>query len=141
MGAGARRRAHGRRGSKLTSRVAEKLRPTPRRVLGAKPLRLFDAMPQSVAAGRWRLTVPVQPKTWMTFLARRPVGLTKTFELDDIGKAVWESCDGNTSVRAVITELADRYHLNAREVEVATLAFLKTLVQKGLVGIPVEDSA
>ena len=112
----------------------------PRHVLDAKPLRLFDTMPQSVADGRWKLTVPVQPRTWMTFLARRPVGLTKTFELDDIGKSVWESCDGHTSVRAVITELAGRYRLNAREVEVATLAFLKTLVQKGLVGIPMEDA-
>lgn len=119
--------------------VAEQLRAG-RRVLDAKPVRLFDVTPERVADGRWRLTVPVSPKAWMTFLVRRPVGLTKTFELDDIGKAVWDACDGDTSVRAVITELAARYSLNLREIEVATLAFLKTLVQKGLVGIPAEEA-
>lgn len=124
------------------ARVVEPTSPPARRVLDAKPLRLFDATPQSVAAGagRWRLTVPLKPKVWMAFLSRRPEGLTKTFELDDVGKWVWESCDGGTSVRVIIAELAARHGLNVREAEVATLAFLKTLVQKGLVGIPVEVS-
>ena len=120
------------------SRVAEQPQ-TARRLLDAKPLRLFDATPQRAAAGQWRLTVPLKQKTWMTLFVRKAVGMTKTFELDDVGRAVWESCDGETTVRQIITDLAERHRLNVREVEVATLAFLKTLVQKGLVGIPVED--
>ena len=122
----------------MMSRVAEQPRSA-RRVLDARPLRLFEAAPQRVAPGQWQLKVPLKQKTWMTFLVRKSQGLTKTFELDDIGSAVWEACDGNTSVRDIITTLADRHRLNAREVEVATLAFLKTLVQKGLIGIPVEE--
>ena len=120
------------------SRLAEQPQ-TARRLLDAKPLRLFGATPQRIAAGQWRLTVPLKQKTWMTLFVRRPLGLTKTFELDDVGRAVWESCDGETTVRQIITDLAERHRLNVREVEVATLAFLKTLVQKGLVGIAVED--
>ena len=114
--------------------------PAARRVLDVKPLRLFDDEPQPVAVGQWRLTVRLKQTSWMTLFVRKPLGVTKTFQLDDIGRAVWESCDGNTTVRDIITRLAECQRLNVREVEVATLAFLKTLVQKGLVGIPVEDS-
>ena len=120
-------------------RVAEPSQST-RRLLDAKPLRLFDAQPQRTPAGQWRLTVPLKHSSWMTRLVRKPTRATKTFELDDLGRCVWESCDGNTAVRDIITTLAERHRLNVREVKVATLAFLKTLVQKGLVGIPVEDA-
>ena len=115
-------------------------RPSPERVLNSKPLRLFDAMPEQVASGEYRLIVPLKPSKWLTFIVRQPRTLNKTFALDEIGKAVWESCDGHTSIRDLIRQLATRYDLNVREVEVATMAFLKTLVQKGLVGIPVEES-
>jgi len=36
--------------------------------------------------------------------------------------------------------LAARYHLNEREAEVSTLAFLRTLMRKGLIGIPAKDA-
>ena len=124
----------------MTSPAGPKPRPGRRNVLDAKPLRLFDAAPQGAGQGQWRLTVPLKPAGWIGFVARRPAGLTKTFELDEIGKAVWESCDGDTPIRGIIATLATRYNLNVREVEVATLAFLKTLVQKGLVGIAAEES-
>ncbi|HEV2292733.1 MAG TPA: PqqD family protein [Tepidisphaeraceae bacterium] len=115
-------------------------RPSPERVLNAKPLRLFDAVPEQVAPGEYRLSVPVKPSKWFALISRQPGTLRKTFALDDLGKMVWESCDGRTSIRALIRQIAKRYDLNVREVEVATMAFLKTLVQKGLVGIPVEES-
>ena len=124
----------------MKSPVQSKSGPAPGRVLDATPVRLFDAPAEPVATGQWRLTVPLKPARWMNFLVRRPAHATKTFELDEIGKAVWDACDGDTPVRAIITTLASRYDLNVREVEVATVAFLKTLVQKGLVGIPVEDA-
>ena len=118
------------------SRVDVKPRPAQRNVLDVKPLRLFDAAPQRVGDGQWRLTVPLKPAAWVRFFTRPPAGLTKAFELDDVGKAVWDACDGDTPIRTIITSLAAQRDLNLREVEVATLAFVKTLVQKGLVGIP-----
>ena len=124
----------------MTPQTKRHAPPAPRRVLDAKPLRLLDATPRPLAVGQWRLTVPVKSNGLIKLLVRRPAGLTKTFELDDLGKAVWDGCDGRTSVRELITALAARYGLNVREVEVATLAFLRTLVRKGLVGVPAEES-
>src|SRR5829696_6826899 len=90
--------------------------PSPQRVLDAKPLRLFEATPEEAGPGQWRLTVHLKPRRWRGL--RGPRALAKTFELDDIGKAVWESCDGRTSVRDLIEQLATGYNLNVREVEV-----------------------
>jgi hypothetical protein len=65
--------------------------------------------------------------------------MKKTFELDELGKFVWDTCDGKTAVRQIIRRLADRYNLNDREAEVATVAFLRTLTRKGLVGMAIEQ--
>jgi hypothetical protein len=116
-------------------------RPTPADTLAAKPLRLFDAQPVETSAGQWRLTVPLKTTGWAARFLRVPQQLNKTFELDELGKHVWDACDGRTSVRDVIRGLANRYHLNEREAEVATLAFLRTLMRKGLIGIPTKDAA
>ena len=71
-------------------------------------------------------------------VARPVVGRDeKTFELDELGKFVWDACDAKTSVRQIIRKLAKRYNLNDREAEVATVAFLKTLTSKGLIGMAV----
>jgi hypothetical protein len=120
--------------------LKSKSRPTPADVLAAKPLRLFAAAPIETSSGQWRLTVPLKHASWATRLLRVPSNATKTFELDDLGKLVWDACDGKTDVRQIIRTLASRYDLNQREAEVATLAFLRTLMRKGLVGIPVKEA-
>jgi hypothetical protein len=122
------------------AQLKSKFRPTPADALAAKPLRLFAAEPSETSAGQWRLTVPLKPVGWAARFLRGPSSATKTFELDDLGKLVWEACDGKTEVRQIIRALAGRYDLNEREAEVATLAFLRTLMRKGLVGIPVKEA-
>lgn len=117
-----------------------KPRATLAQTLDAQPVRLFDAEPREHTTGQWRLTVPYKPQGWAARFLRVPQDVTKTFELDDLGKLVWDACDGKTSVRQVICALADRYHLNEREAQVATLAFLRTLMRKGLIGIPAADA-
>jgi hypothetical protein len=119
----------------------DKPRPTsPARTLDAHPVRMFKAEPREQSAGQWRLTVPYKPIGWAARFLRVPQDVTKTFELDDLGKLVWDACDGKTTVRQVIRMLASRYHLNEREAEVSTLAFLRTLMRKGLIGIPAKDA-
>ena len=85
------------------------------------------------------MTVPLAPVGWRARFLRVPRNVTKTFELDELGKLVWDACDGTASVQQVIRKLASRYNLNEREAEVATLAFLRTLMRKGLIGIPAKD--
>jgi hypothetical protein len=108
--------------------------------LSAKPKRLVDASPREESNGGATLTIPLPQlrARWASWLLRVPHGATKTFELDAIGLFVWQSCDGQTSVRHIVQNLARRYNLNLREAEVPTVQFLQTLMRKGLVGIDVK---
>lgn len=103
--------------------------------LAVKPVQLVSAevtvTPQGV-----RLKVPLKATRWSAWLGV-PEGATKTFELDELGRFIWDSCDGNTSVQQMIQRLARERRLTLREVEVATIQFLQTLTRKGLVGMPV----
>jgi hypothetical protein len=113
---------------------------TLQQMLASRPVKLVEAEPQPEGEGKWRVAVPLRPRRWAGWFLRVPAGATKTFELDALGKLVWDACDGKTSVQQVIKRLATRYNLNVREAQVATLTFLQTLVRKGLVGMPVKEA-
>lgn len=129
--------AGGSGGDVAATGVATAAAPAARKpdALAARPLRVRNATESRVAEGTWRVTVPVRPSRWAAFVLRVPASATRTFELDELGKLVWDACDGRTDVAAIIRRLADAYGLNPREAEVATLAFLRTLAAKGLVGV------
>jgi hypothetical protein len=115
-------------------------KPTKSDMLAARPMRSADASAADAGSGKWNLTVPVQPTRSASMLFRLPAGgLKKTFELDELGKFVWDQCDGKTTVRQIIRKLARHYNLNEREAEVATVAFLRTLTQKGLTAMAMKD--
>lgn len=107
--------------------------------LAVKPTQLVQAKFTDTGDGGAKLTVPLKSAGWSTWLMRMPEGATKTFELDELGVFVWNSCDGKTSVQQMIRRLARERKLTLREVEVATLQFLQTLIRKGLVGVPVRE--
>ena len=118
---------------------AKKAKPTKADMLAARPVRADGAIEKSTGPGKWELTVSLKPTRWAGLLLRLPGGgIKKTFELDELGKQVWDACDGRTSVRQIILKLAKRYNLNEREAEVATVAFLHTLTRKGLVAMAIE---
>ncbi len=105
--------------------------------LAAKPVHLADAALARDEGGGGKLKVSLRPPKVGGWLFRMPAGATKTFELDEIGVMVWESCDGKTSVQQIIRRLAKRYNLNQREAEVSTIRFLQMLVKRGLIGMSV----
>ena len=107
-------------------------------MLAARPVRADGAVEKSTGPCKWEVTVALKPTRWAKFLLRVPGGVKKTFELDELGKFVWDECDGKTAVRQIIRRLAKRYNLNEREAEVATVAFLHTLTRKGLLGMAIE---
>ena len=110
-------------------------------MLAGRPMRSTDAEPKAIGDSAWQITVPLQPRKWANFLPRAPGDMKKTFELDEIGKFVWDQCDGKTNVRQIILKLARRYNLNERQAEVSTVAFLQTLTRRGLIGLAVRDRA
>src|SRR4051812_48654755 len=113
--------------------------PTKAQLLAACPRRGADIEPKPAGEGAWRITVSLRPKKWAAWVLRVPSGSSKTFELDMLGKFVWDACDGRTSVRQIILGLAKRYNLNEREADVATTTFLHTLVRKGLIGMTSDE--
>ena len=108
-------------------------------MLSARPVRLSEATPKEAGTNKWLLKVQLRPTRLARWLLRVPTGTSKTFELDPLGLFVWEACDGKTPVRQVIRKLAKRYNLNEREAEVATVQFLYTLAEKGLIGMAMTD--
>lgn len=107
--------------------------------LGAKPTQLVKAKILPTEDGGAKLTVPMNATRWTGMIFRLPEGATKTFELDELGLFIWNSCDGKTSVQQMIRQLSRERKVTIREVEVATLQFLQTLIRKGLIGVQVKQ--
>lgn len=108
--------------------------------LNVKPVQLVQGKLVTTQDGGSKLTIPMNSTRWSGWLFRLPKGATKTFELDELGVFIWNGCDGKTSVQQMIRRLSRERKLTLREVEMATLQFLQTLIRKGLVGVPVEHN-
>ena len=105
--------------------------------LAARTMQLVRCELTQTPDGGAKLKIPLKQTRWAGLIFRVPDGATKTFELDALGLFVWQHCDGKTSVQQIIRKLAKEHDLTLREVEVATVQFLQTLVRKGLVGMSV----
>lgn len=117
-----------------------KPRLTLAQTLSAKPVRLVEATLTEREDGGANLKVAMKQLRWAGWLLRVPEGATKTFELDEMGRFVWDSIDGKTSVQQMIRRLSKRYTINLREAQVATTQFLNMLTRKGLIGMQVKET-
>lgn len=59
----------------------------------------------------------------------------KQVVLDEVGSDVWHLCTGENSVDAIVKTLAKKYKLSRREVELSLASYLRTLAQRGLIGL------
>lgn len=60
---------------------------------------------------------------------------TKRLQLDAMGSFVWKLIDGERSVGAIITTFAKEYKVSNMEAETAVTSFIKTLGQRGFIGL------
>ena len=95
-------------------------------ILASKPVRRADAV-----VNDRRVVVPIPPRRWLLF--RVPEGMTKAFELDEMGLFVWNRCDGQSSVQQIAGELAEHFKIDFKRAEASTLAFLNLLASRALV--------
>src|SRR5947209_4989448 len=99
-------------------------------LLGAIPVR--NALVREKREGKdLRLIGPVK-SGWRRMMG---AGGEKMFELDELGAFVWEGIDGKCTVEGAIRRFATEKRVNLREAEVAVLAFLQTLLLRGLVAL------
>ena len=107
--------------------------------LAMRPLRMTDAAMDVDAGGNGKLRVPMRPTRIASFLGAKIPARQKTFEFDAVGVYLWAQLDGKASVEQLIRRSGTQYRLELRQAEASTVAFLKTLMEKGLVGMAVEE--
>lgn len=117
----------------------KKPRLTLQQQLAARPVRLVEAEVQEREDGGINLVVKLRQTKWSGWFFRMPEGAKKTFELDEMGRLVWDNCNGKTSVQQIIRRLSRQYNLNLREAQVSTIQFLNMLTRKGLIGMTLKE--
>lgn len=86
--------------------------------------------------GKRYVTVEFERPRWQRFLGSDRL-CRRTFGLDAYGQKVYDNCDGRTPVKQIVRRFAEKHKISVAEAEVSVTLFLKTLISKGLVGIPV----
>ena len=61
----------------------------------------------------------------------------KEIVLDEVGSDIWELCDGDNGVDAIVSNMCGKYKLNRRECETSVAAYLKMLGDRRLIGFRV----
>ena len=59
----------------------------------------------------------------------------RKIQLDSLGLDVWTLLDGKKNIKAIIKEFAALHTLNYKEAEISVTLFLRSLGEKGLIGI------
>ncbi len=59
----------------------------------------------------------------------------RKIQLDQLGIDVWSRLNGEKNVKTIIKEFASLHHLNYKEAEISVTLFLRSLGEKGLIGI------
>ena len=59
----------------------------------------------------------------------------RKIQLDSLGKSVWLLLDGQKNVKTIIREFSEHHHLDYKEAEISIAQFLRSLGEKGLIGI------
>lgn len=105
--------------------------------LRARPMRnesmLLDRRPDGTTLARIPIRKPswmVPPLTWLV-----PYSSHKRIELDTVGSAVLELCDGRNTVEHIIERFAEDEKLSFREAQLPVTQFLQKLAERGMMAI------
>lgn len=104
------------------------------------PVRNEAVTEQSMPDGLVQLSYPLAVKPWFGRLAEK-VGMwdkrpmIKQIELDEMGTFVWSLIDGDHSVRRIAEAFVAEYEVQQREAELSVTAFIKTIGQRGIIGL------
>ena len=112
-----------------------------RRMLAAKPIRNAAAAAERDASGGLSVAVRtkrpgylVPPLSWIV-----PLKPTRQLRLDRVGAQVWDLCDGQRTVEAIVDDFAQRHALSFHEARVAVTSYLSQLVQRGALAVAVDS--
>jgi len=110
---------------------------TRERAMTGRPVRLELIAQQDTEDGGLKLKAELERPRWQRWLGGSK-RMRRTFELDALGKEVYDACDGRNNVEDIITGFAETHNLSLPEAEMSVTRFLRMLVQRGLVGIEID---
>ena len=89
------------------------------------------------------LRLPVAPRNPVSRALDRKGGLKRhrQFDLDPVGRAYWELCDGKRTLAQIADGLRRRYGWKTRESRDATLQYTITLTQRELIFLDLSHRA
>jgi hypothetical protein len=104
--------------------------------LEARPIKNEKAVAHVTDAERLRISVPLIYPAWLG-PAARALGLRKekSYELEGVGRAVYDRVDGETSVESLVDWLAEAHRLSFHEARVLIMKYLQMLMERGLIVI------
>ena len=109
---------------------------------------LLDAIPTANTAVRVErdgdavvLFVPIKPRFWMgpPFSWLLPFRKERGFALDALGAEVFSACDGRQTLEQIIDGFASRHRLRFHEARLAVTQFLRSLSERNLVAVVVQE--
>jgi len=105
--------------------------------LAARPVATKIVRRHPLENGGQQITVALESRGYRRWLLRLPKKVERTVELDVVGVAVRDRCDGKTTVHDIITGLSSSHQLDSVEAEKAVTTFLRMLLQRGIVAMVV----
>jgi len=115
------------------------VRMTREQALAGKPVRNQDLDVDRGEDGEVVLKLPRRRTWWLNLMAKLGnIPEYRTLTLDRIGSSVWDMCDGEHSVKDLITRLAEEHQLSRKEAEVSMVTYLRQLAERGVIALAIE---
>ncbi len=115
---------------------------TPEQVLLSRPIRNEGLQAEPLPDGGIRVVVERRREWWVRALAVvLPIPKRRPIELDEVGKQVWDLCDGEHTLRDMVKVFQQRHKLSRAEAEWSLRTYLRDLGKRGLVVIAVDRGA
>ena len=104
--------------------------------LGATPIKNEKAVVDRGETAGVRVSVPLVYPSWLEALATAMrLRRQRTYELEGVGRAIYDRIDGETSVEVLVDWLAAEHRLSFHEARVLIMKYLQVLMERGLVVI------
>ncbi len=88
------------------------------------------------AGGTLKILIRFQRSKWQKWLGAPP-DYQRQYQLDGLGREVFDACDGRTPVSRIVERFAAAHSLNVTEAEIAVTRYLKTLMMKRIIGMEI----
>jgi hypothetical protein len=109
--------------------------------MASRPIRSPAVVVERVEGGGLRARIGRRRDWWVRLLSVfLPIPKERIVELDAAGEQVWELCDGEHSLREMISIFQEKHKLTRVEAEWSLRTYLRDLGKRGLVGFLVDKA-